>query len=85
MEDLEKKALNNLNFIPPFYYRYVDDIITAIPKNSIDTVLRTFNSVHPCIQFSYETMNNNNISFLDLSLNLIDCAIRIDWYHKPTF
>lgn len=33
MQYLELKALNALSFSLPFYYRYVDDIILAIPAN----------------------------------------------------
>ncbi|XP_072743287.1 uncharacterized protein [Anoplolepis gracilipes] len=44
LQDLEKKALNTLHFNPPFYFRFVDDIIMAVPSDSIDYTPNTFNS-----------------------------------------
>ena len=44
MEDLEKKCIDSLPFQVPFYFRYVDDILTAVPINEIDTIKKTFNS-----------------------------------------
>ena len=38
LEDLEKKCIASLPFRLPFYFRYVDDIITAVPANEIDTI-----------------------------------------------
>lgn len=35
LQDSENQALNKLDFILPFYFRYVDDVILAIPINSI--------------------------------------------------
>lgn len=43
MEDLELKALNKLPFLIPFYKRFVDDIITAIPEGQSTTILNIFN------------------------------------------
>ena len=31
LQDLEIEALKSLPFEPPFYYRYVDDIVLAAP------------------------------------------------------
>jgi len=31
LQDIEEKALHNININLPFYYRYVDDLIMAAP------------------------------------------------------
>lgn len=33
IEELETWALKQLNFKPPYYVRYVDDIMTAVPND----------------------------------------------------
>ena len=54
LDDLEKKCITSLPFQLPFYFRYVDDIITAVPYNEIDTIKNTFNSYNHKIQFTVE-------------------------------
>jgi len=78
LQDLEEKALNNINLNLSFYYRYVDDIILAAPFNHFTNILNIFNSFHNRLQFTIEFENNRNISFLDLSLNVVDNKIKID-------
>jgi hypothetical protein len=36
MQDLETSALNRIGVHLPFYFRYVDDIVMAVPDNLID-------------------------------------------------
>ena len=43
-DDLETEYIASLPFYPPFYFRYVDDIITAVPSNEITTIKNIFNS-----------------------------------------
>jgi len=85
LQDLEEKALSNINLNLSFYYRYVDDIILAAPFNHSTNILNIFNSFHNRLQFNIEFENNRNISFLDLLLNVVDNKIKIDWFHKKTF
>jgi len=40
MRDLEERALEILDLPLPFYFRYVDDIVMAIPSDSINNVLK---------------------------------------------
>lgn len=68
MEEMEGWAINQLSFPLPFYVRYVDDIITAVPKNRIKEVLHVFNNFHERLQFTHEIETEGKISFLDLSL-----------------
>lgn len=46
LQDLEEKALLRLPLNLPIYFRYVDDIITAIPVEHIESILNVFNSFH---------------------------------------
>ena len=38
MGDLETKCIASLPFNLPFFFRYVDDIVTAVPTNKIDNI-----------------------------------------------
>ena len=54
MRRLETMSLMSLNFDILFYYRYVDDICTAMSPSHIDGLLEQFNSFHPRLQFTVE-------------------------------
>jgi len=54
MQDLELKAIKELNIRFPFYYRYVDDIVLLTPDNMVDDILNTFNNIHNRLQFTLE-------------------------------
>ncbi|KAI4476581.1 hypothetical protein M0804_013475 [Polistes exclamans] len=72
-----------LPFPVPFLKVYVDDVITAIPKDRMDQTLKTFNSVHNRIQFTMEVENNGTLPFLDM--NIIrneDGSIVTNWVDK---
>ncbi|KAI4476481.1 hypothetical protein M0804_013552 [Polistes exclamans] len=55
-----------LPFPVPFLKVYVDDVITAIPKDRMDQTLKTFNSVNNRIPFTMEVENNRTLPFLDI-------------------
>ena len=54
MSELQSTSIAKLPFQLPFFKRYVDDIITCVPHDQIDTLLTTFNSFHPRLQFTVE-------------------------------
>lgn len=85
MQDIETRALNIINFKLPFYFRFVDDIFTAVPAERIDDFLNTFYSVNTRLQFTLEIENNNTISFLEVAFTLDNNKLIFDWYHKPTY
>jgi len=85
MQDIEKKALNTITFTPPFYYRFVDDIITACPSNLTDYLLTVFNSFNQRLQFTLEVEDNKSLNFLEISIISDNNKLHFDWYHKPTF
>lgn len=84
LQDLENKALASLKFIPPFYLRYVDDLILAIPPFLLNHTLDTFNSFYSRLQFTME-IGGDRINFLDITLISNNNYIIFDWYHKDTF
>lgn len=86
MQDLQNKLISTLPFKIPFFKRYVDDILTTIPKNQHECILNSFNTYHPKIQFTFEKEKDGKISFLDvLVIKSENGEIETNWYHKPTF
>jgi hypothetical protein len=84
MQDLEAKALERIEIRLPFYFRYVDDIVMAVPNDLIDFTLTTFNSFHPRMQFTLER-GGEKIDFLDVTIIKNNNRLIFDWYHKPTY
>jgi len=84
MQDLEKRVLETFNFDIPFYFRYVDDLVMAVPTSKIKLVIETFNSIHSSLQFTSE-IGHKTINFLDTTIIIKNNRIIFDWYHKPTF
>ena len=86
MEDLEKTVFERLEFVVPFYFRYVDDTLLCVPLEKLQTVIDAFNDYHPRIQFIHEMKINNRISFLDLKIIKLDNGkIVPNWYRKSTY
>jgi len=85
VQDLESIALNSIGIDLRFYFRYVDDILLVSPKNQLDRILDTFNSINNRLQFTMETEKNRNISFLDVSISVHNDTLILNWYHKPTY
>ncbi|XP_029679435.1 uncharacterized protein LOC115245313 [Formica exsecta] len=85
IQDVEESILNTLDTNLPFYYRYVDDKILAAPDNRVINILNKFNDYHKRLQFTVKYEVDRSISFLDLSIKIIDNSVYIDWFHKKTF
>jgi len=56
----------------------------SVPNGYTDSVLTTFNSFHPRIQFTIE-IGGDKLNFLDVTLIRNHDSIEFDWYYKPTF
>lgn len=85
LEILEEAVIKKLGFRLPFFWRYVDDVLTAVPEDKVDQVLIAFNQYNPHVQFTIEKENNQRISFLELLVIRDGCSIKLDWYHKPSW
>jgi hypothetical protein len=68
MEYVVEQALQRLDVSVGFFKVYVDDCITSIPKDSLDHVIKIFNSINPKIQFTSEVENDGKLAFLDMML-----------------
>ena len=85
LQDIERSAVRALPFELPFYYRYVDDIALAVPASDCESLLNTFNSFHPRLQFTIEEGADNRLNFLDVTIIVNNNRIEFDWFHKLTF
>jgi len=84
LQDLERKALDRFGIEVPFYFRYVDDIATAVHHTQHRRILDLFNSFHPRLQFTME-VGGSRLDFLDVTIINNNNRIEFDWFHKPTF
>ena len=86
MNDLEVERLSNLNLTVPFYYRYVDDILLALPEGEVDRVLEVFNAKPYQIKFTMEKEIDKTITFLDVAITRNEQnKLSVNWYRKPTW
>jgi len=77
-------VVGKLDFRLPFYFRYVDDILTAVPKTAIDSIVDNYNAHHPRLQFTVEK-GGDRINFRDTTIIKNNNKLIFDWYHKPTY
>ena len=85
LEELESEVISKLPFQLPYFYRYVDDCITAVPKTKTTDTLNAFNAFHPKLKFTIEIEENNKINFLDMTLHHTNNTIKTEWYTKKTW
>lgn len=78
LQDLEDRALANLNFTLSFCVRYVDDVALYVPSSSVNYTLNVFNSFCPNIQFILEESENNRLNFLVITMILKDNILIFD-------
>ena len=85
MEDIEERALTSFNIQLPFWKRYVDDTITAVPKEKVSELLDHLNSIEDSINFTVEIEKNSKIPFLDILLtHEADGSVSTTVYRKAT-
>ena len=85
MEDLEETTLKKLDFHIPFFYRYVDDCITCVPKNKTNEILTKFNSYHKLLQFTLESEENKKNNFLDTTIHNTEKTLKTEWFTKSSW
>jgi hypothetical protein len=68
------------------YKRYVDDLLIIYDetKTDADTILKITNKLDHNLTFKSEVEENNNMNYLDLSINRTDNRINLNIYRKPT-
>lgn len=85
MSALIRSSLQKLSFQTPFFYQYVDDLVTAVPLDQIEEILDTFNSFDVHLKFTVEKENENSVPFLDTRIiRNQDNNLLLDWYQKKT-
>ncbi|XP_018397778.1 PREDICTED: uncharacterized protein K02A2.6-like [Cyphomyrmex costatus] len=83
MQDLEESVGGLLSM--SMYYRYVDDILIMAKREEVEKIFEVFNSYHDPLKFTMDYESDRSINFLDLSLNVVDNKLILDWFHKKTF
>lgn len=68
----------------PFYFRYVDNCIAAVPKDRCNCTLGVFNSLHPKINFAIEIRTEKSINYLRISV-IEEKRIKTKRYTKRTW
>lgn len=85
MTSLIKSSIGRLSFTPPFFFQYVDDLLTAIPTGRLNEVLSIFNQYDEHLKFTAEEENEMSLPFLDTRIiRQEDNTIKLDWYQKET-
>ena len=82
LEILKEDVIKKLGYRLPFFFRYVDDILTTVPKNEVNKIKDVFNKYNVNIQFTVEDEKDNSISFLELLIIREDRMLKADWYNK---
>lgn len=85
LEHLEQSVIKKLPFTLPFYFRYVDDIITCVHRDHINILLGKFNNFHPRIRFTVELEKEGKLSFFDTLVINDHNIVKLDWFHKSTW
>lgn len=84
METLLLNILRLLDFEVPVLYKYVDDLLIALPKTQIQHTLEVFNNFNQHLQFTKEEEEDGRIPFLDTVVTRNDDqTISTHWYSKP--
>ena len=66
MQAIEKEIFQRATMHIKLWKRFVDDVISIVPKSSLENTLDLINSINPHIQFEMETERDNTLAFLDL-------------------
>ena len=65
MEDVEQRALSSYPSPAPFWRRYVDDTLTALPSDQAQYFHKHLNSIKSTIQYTIKRESTGIVPFLD--------------------
>lgn len=69
----------------PFFYKYVDDIVTEVPENQAHNILAVFNNYNQIIKFTAEEVNCCSVFFMDtIVIRTPGKIIIVGWFQKTT-
>jgi hypothetical protein len=80
LDHVMERVGDSINYI----CKYVDDIFAIAETEKIPSILETFHSYHPSLKFTYETEQEDRLSFLETIVTHRGRKLDIDWYQKPT-
>ena len=84
MEDVEQRA-SATSPVKPFFWKCVDDVISAVSGSEAEHLLSHLNSLEPSIQFTLEREKDRHLPFLDLNVSRgVQGNLEISVYRKPT-
>ena len=85
MESVEERALSTYQSPVPFWKRYVDDTVTALPRDQVKTFHSHLNTIEASIQFTVEEETDNTLPFLDTKItHHIDGSLTTTVFRKST-
>ena len=85
VHSIETKALSSWIGPPPsWWYRYVDDVSSTIPLDSIEPFLAHLNRIHPAIKWTVEVEKDGTLSFLDCLIIRDGDSLKFSLFKKPT-
>ena len=86
LEHVESELLPSFNGISPtFWWRYVDDILSLVPKNfDLENFLHFINNIYPTLNFTYEWEVEEKIPFLDVLIHNCRANLKFSVFRKPT-
>ena len=65
------------------YFRYVDDMVCIIRKNHKDILLEKLNKFNPNLKFTMNSMENNELIYLDTKIINCNGNLNLEMYRKP--
>ena len=69
------------------YFRYVDNILIIFDhsQSSFQAILADVNTLHPNLQFTTETEENNAVNYLAMTIHRTPSSWKTAFYRKPTY
>lgn len=89
LDNLEQTIISKSPLFQEFtigWFRYVDDILVLFrgTKDQANSLLQFLNEVHPNLKFTVEFSTNDELSFLDLNISIVNNSFSFGIFHKPT-
>ena len=85
METIEQDHYKSILGAHSIWLRYVDDVLAIIPSHTnTDNILAQLNQVEGTIQFTSETEVDNQLPFLDVSIQRTQSGPKFKVYRKAT-
>ena len=84
MEHFEYLAIPTSPTLIKWWFRYVDDVHSAIRKDQVNKLQEHLNSIDQCIKFTIELPRIDGLPFLDTLIKPTPNFIESTAYRKPT-